>query len=75
MDKTEALAIIKCLQKKDMTPEDILALLQDPPNSPGSGPSDFYLVLKIKSHVPGRQFGNNPCCRGVAWGPGCNRRP
>ena len=67
MDKTEARAIIKCLQKKDMTPEDTLTfeLLQDFPNSLDSAPTDFYLFPKLKSHLFGRHFGNNSYCRGV----------
>ena len=40
-------------------------LLQDPPNLTDSAPSDFYLFPTLKSHLRGRQFGHNPCCRGV----------
>ena len=38
---------------------------QDPSISPDSAPSDFYLFPKLKSHLPGRPFGNNPYCTGV----------
>ena len=56
-----------------MTPEDTLAfeLLQDLTNSSDSAPSDFYLFPKLKLYLPGRQFGNNPCCRGCFEGSGC----
>ena len=52
-----------------------IAAVHDPPNSPDSVPSDFQLFPKLKSLLPGRQFGNNPCCRGVLGEPGCNRLP
>ena len=45
-------------------------LLHEPPNRPHSVPSDFYLFPKFKSHLPGPQFGNNSCCRGVLGGVG-----
>ena len=35
----------------------------------------LYLFPKLKSHLPVRQFGNNPCCRGVFGEPGCNHLP
>ena len=60
MDNTEARAIINCLQKKERHDAWIyfgFELLQDPPNSQNSDPSDFNLFPKLKSHLPGLQFG------------------
>ena len=45
-------------------------LIQDPPNLRDSSPSDFYLFPKLKSHLSGRHFGNNPCWKGVPGGRG-----
>ena len=43
INKKEAQAIIYCLQKKDITPEEAgFKLLAHPPNPPDSAPSDLY---------------------------------
>ena len=52
-----------------------IELLQHPPNSPDSAPSDFYFFLKLNSRLPSRQSGNKLCCRGVFGGPEGNILP
>ena len=34
-------------------------ILPHPPYSPDMAPSDFYLFPKLKSHLPGTQYGSN----------------
>ena len=73
VNKTKARAIIKYLQKKNDTERNSgFELLKHRPNLPDSAPSDFYLIPKLKSHLPGRQFENKPCCGRVFGGQGCN---
>ena len=53
-----------------MIPEETgFGLLQHPLDSPDSVLSDFCLSPKLKSHLPGGKFRNNPFCGGV-WGGG-----
>ena len=65
MDRTEARALIKCLLKKDMTAEDTAALNC---YSTLRIQQSLTYVPKLKSHLPGRQCGNNPYCRVVLGG-------
>ena len=60
MVKTEVRAIMKYRQKKDMTPENKFGfkLLQHHTNSRDSAVSIIYLFPKLKTHLPGRYFGN-----------------
>ena len=76
MNKTEARAIMKCLQKKDMTPEETVALdCYSAPLIHQIQPCLFYMFHKLRSHLFDRQFGNKPCCRGVPGGPECSLLP
>ena len=36
-------------------------ILPHPPYSPDMAPSDFYLYIKLKSHLCGIQYGSNAC--------------